>query len=463
KERDAIAAEQQQQQQQQVPEPVVPEVVQTPEPEVPKHLHFFNKDLEIDLPENQSAPSILARLFRIRKNEFQLLRRNKVFKVHETEDKFVPALKAKGKYEVIKLQQKQRRISNGSQYQDCVEESDECTIILNNIQQKIPGGNVKKSQIAGLFNLQSGFRLIGQDGAIQNHKNAFTLNPGATYHIIHSTQNAIKCPENEIDQMPPKELSLNRPMSHTAPYFISVLRILFTLSFTEDVVIFSDEITQETKSSTLLCPSTLSTCAYQIAYGFNDLAKEIQNVVSKIAKKAYKKSYDCSSTAQKYEVVSEAESEDVEEEKPQHQLFEDSNNSESPLKDIAKIIELHQKSITELEDFVQIVMKQMRANSPSVNSVKISLQIKAEQEKQKLQRKKLAKIDHQELQKICKIIQKNDEQICPTSGDLYAVSSNRDQQNHAFEIVEKILQDFGDECVYADIAELLRYCLQVSH
>uniref|UniRef100_A0A914PSR0 Uncharacterized protein n=1 Tax=Panagrolaimus davidi TaxID=227884 RepID=A0A914PSR0_9BILA len=260
----------------------------------------------------------------------------------------------------------------------------------------------------------------------------------------------------------PKELSLNRPMSHTAPYFISVLRILFTLSFTEDVVIFSDEITQETKGSSLLCPSTLSTCAYQIAYGFNDLAKAIQDVVSKIAKKSYKKSYDCSATTQKYEVVPEAESED-EEEKPQHQLFEDSNNSESPLKDIAKIIELHQKSITELEDFVQIIIKQMRANSPTVNSVKISLQIKAEQEKQKLQRKKLAKIDHQELQKICKIIQKNDEQICPTSGDLYAVSSNRDQQNHAFEIVEKILQDFGDECVYADIAKLLSHCLQVSH
>uniref|UniRef100_A0AC34EZH7 Uncharacterized protein n=1 Tax=Panagrolaimus sp. ES5 TaxID=591445 RepID=A0AC34EZH7_9BILA len=446
-----------------------------PQNQSPNLFSFFNANLEIDLPEHQALPSTIARCFGIEKAELQLKRKSKIFKVHDTEDKFVPPLKnSRGKFEVLSTpsppepQQpsnvQRQRESSASQFHDCVEDVTECTIILNNQQSKLSGGTITKAQIAASLGIQrTDFRLIGQDGTITSQRNQFTLNPGAKYHVIHPNQSLLQSVEEQVvEQISAVDLSLNVPMSYSVPYFISVLRILWTLSFTDDAVKFNDEVIQETKTSTILCPKTLSTCAYQVAYGFNEIANAIQNVSSKIAKNSYKKPYDSSSatsTSQKYEVVSQEDSDDDEDE----QHHDDATIIESPLKDFAEIIELHQKSITELDDFLKIVMKQMRANNPTVESVKLSLQIRAENEKHKLERKKFARLDQQELNKIYKSISENDEQICPSGTDLYEVSSNRNQHNFAYELVEKILLNFENENVFADITKLLNYCSQIAH
>uniref|UniRef100_A0A914Y7Z1 Uncharacterized protein n=1 Tax=Panagrolaimus superbus TaxID=310955 RepID=A0A914Y7Z1_9BILA len=112
----------------------------------------------------------------------------------------------------------------------------------------------------------------------------------------------------------------------------------------------------------------LSTCAYQVAYRFNTALKAIQKF-SNIVR-----------------------SDDRDETSP---LFADERESEAFCHLIDNIVNLLEKAHGELEEFLQIVLTEMRALKPTVESVKASLKIETNQETRKSEKEELLKNDQQ--------------------------------------------------------------------
>ena len=346
---------------------------------------FLYDGQEIELSKEDAIPSSIVTLLDIPIEQLQLQRRDKVFIVDVAKDKFRPTLKPGRKYTVVKnvAPNAPPRSTRQTTATGALNDQ-ECTIIVNHERKQFASGSVPKNKVAKLApqNVQN-VRLIDQGGSILNHT-PLNLIAGATYYLIYNNQNVLSNGETQQeDTNAGPEMSLCRPMSFMAPFIIGVVRIFYALSQTgnEIKLTHGNPEQKDSGSSKLVNPSHLSTGAYQVAFLLNEAAKVIQSTVSRISSKAYKRSLPS------MELEDFDGSEAGDDETPD--FFEEVNKSDSPLADVASVVQHLQKSLVAIDELSTVVIKKMQSVDPTVESVKVALKAQKNQEKRRKQHEKM--------------------------------------------------------------------------
>jgi hypothetical protein len=405
---------------------------------------FFEYNGEtLQMLDNNATPSALAAHFGLDRHEIQLNRGDKVLIVHQTEDRFKPNVKVGNTYRLTKKVHPPVPVPRTHSHLQ-MRQNGTCTLIANDQKKDIPAGTVKRATIIAHFGINSRLehvRLIGHDGTVINNRNQYELNPGSTYHVIYSDQDPLEI-DNEEDNEDSEEI-FNKPMASIAPFMIALIRILYTLSFTGDSIIFTTTNTEqkpksEAATSRLLCPHKLSTCAYQITYRFNAALKVIKKLSDTVLQISPRR-----------------------EQMPE--IFDHPEAFLIIFNSLRNLVYLLEKAHDELEEFLKIIVKEMRTINPSIESVKISLKVETNQENRIIN--KVIKQQHNELNLFekCEKLAANDEEIFPTDANLNAISCNRRYLNHATEIMENALRKLDDKSVLEEVTNLLDFCAKISH
>jgi hypothetical protein len=406
------------------------------------------------------TPTAIADHFGLELNEIQLRRndKNKTFIVDPNENKFQPNLRPGKVYTVVKIPV-QRTPPIPTRRQDFEQQKpqhhqnngNECTLIANGQHQSIAAGpSVKRIAITSAFKLKQvlDIRLIDKDGNVidGNDKQQYNLSPGETYHIVYNTQTSAQdiLENDHDDDIDDTGEPFSKPMAFIAPFMISIVRTFYALSLTGDSVIFASTTTIPTSSddkskSKLLCSNKLSTCAYQVSYRFNTALKTIQKLSNFVS--------DLNSGTE----------EDSE-------LFEYQKECKDFCHDVEKIVKMLEDAHEELEEFLQIVVTEMRAINPSVHSVKTSLKVEANQKSRIHEKEEMLKDDPNALFEKCDAIYNNKiKEIYPTNIDLQTIASNRKSLNFGSKLVETILHKLENSAVLEDITNLLDFYAKISH
>jgi hypothetical protein len=407
------------------------------------------------------TPTAIAEHFGLEINEIQLRRndKNKTYIIDPNENKFQPNLRPGKVYTVIQIPV-QRPPPIPTRRQDLEQQKSQhhhqnngnkCTLIANGQHQSIAAGpSVKRIAITSAFKLKQvlDIRLIDTDGNVidGNDKQQYTLVPGETYHIVYNTQTSAQdiLENDHDDDIDDTGEPFSKPMAFIAPFMISIVRTFYALSLTGDSVIFTSTKTAPKASdkkskSKLLCSNKLSTCAYQVSYRFNTALKTIQKLSN---------------------FVSDLNSE-IEEDS---ELFEYQKECQDFCYDVEKIVKMLEDAHEELEEFLQIVVKEMRAINPSVQSVKTSLKVETNQKSRIHEKEEMLKNDPNALYEKCDAIYNNKiKEISPSNIDLQTIASNRKSINFGSKLVETILHKLDDSAVLEDITNLLDFYAKISH
>jgi hypothetical protein len=405
------------------------------------------------LLEDEATPSALAAHFGLDQNEIRLNRGDKVFTVHEKKDRFKPNVKAGKKYTVSKLEKK--KISTASSRRQGENSSGECTIVVNDQRKNVPAGTIKKSVIMSLFKIASkDIRLIGYDGTVSTSKNHYDLNPGATYYARFNEQKILKKEDVEVEEDFVE--SFKKPLAFMAPFMAALVRVVYALSFTGDAMTFTDTIEKKEKDKTskLHCSKKLSTCAYQVAYRYNIALEKLLKFTTKLSQNGFGDALAVFLPSSQYQKVPDDD-----------QILQDAQDIKAFYSMIENVVECLEKAHDELEEFLKIIVKEMRTINPSIESVKISLKVETNQENRELEKNNRKKDDDCALSEICSAIsrEEDDDEIRPKFNDLYTISSNRKSLNLVTELADKILSEMEDKAALEDIANLLDFCAKISH
>uniref|UniRef100_A0AC34FJ11 Uncharacterized protein n=1 Tax=Panagrolaimus sp. ES5 TaxID=591445 RepID=A0AC34FJ11_9BILA len=278
---------------------------------------------------------------------------------------------------------------------------------------------------------------------------------GKTYYISY---NPVSPSPNEPLKFPNIKhfyvgLTLNRPLSFMVPYLIAVLRAMAILSHpSNEKISLKSSKHDQSKRHNLICNSSLSTAAFQIAYRINEVAKALHLIINKIANDKID-----------YNIDSEKEFEDNADPSTAGMIISEfvMDFSGSNLDPVLKLLKKALIDIEELLDLVVESMKEKQATAGKVETALIVEKGKHQRREQKITFENI--VDENDEGEYREIAQK-DYRILPYT-TVAEVGKNRKHFDYIFELIEKIVKAStqNSEPNYKDITHLLNFSAEVLH
>uniref|UniRef100_A0A914QR34 Uncharacterized protein n=1 Tax=Panagrolaimus davidi TaxID=227884 RepID=A0A914QR34_9BILA len=295
------------------------------------------------------------------------------------------------------------------------------------------------------------FQLLEESGKVMNFDGDVIFEVGKTYYISYNTlaPEPLKFPSIKHFYA---GLTLNRPLSFMAPYLIAILRAMAILSKLnpEKSSLKSSKHDSNNKKHNLICNSSISTSAFQIAYRINDIAKSLHLITNKIAND--KIDYFPDSSENEFEENSDQTSQG---------MIISEFVMDFPGSNLDPVLKLLKKALIDIEEFLDLIVESLKEKQVNVETVETALIIEKGKHQRREQKITFENIVDENDEGEYRQIAQKDYRILPNT-TVIEVSKNRKHFDYIFQLTEKIIKASA-EPDFKDIAHLLNISAEVLH